>query len=688
MITIGRDVIGTGQGSGEREWLVANGIGGFACGTLSGVLTRRYHGLLVAALNPPLGRTVLVTKVDETATYGGADYAMFSNQWATEPTKSSKIANTNTNAPIDAPPPAMPTPDGYKYLDHFRLEGTTPIWTYSFADALLEKQIWMEHGANTTYLRYTMRRGSLPVKLSIKIVVNYKDFHANTQAGDWQMDITPIPNGLRVKARADATPYELVMVGNGTTTPQHTWYTGYYLDREAYRGQDEIGDHLLAGIAETELYPGEPFTLVFSTETHDEPLTTRSIVASLQRNDARQRDLLARSRITDAPEWVEQLVLAADQFIVRRKAGDNADGRSVIAGYHWFSDWGRDTMISLPGLTLTTGRDEDAASILRTFAHYVDQGMLPNRFPDEGETPEYNTVDATLWYFEAVRQYVTLTDDLTLARDLFPVLEDIVRWHIKGTRYHIHADTIDGLIYAGEKGAQLTWMDAKIGDWVITPRTGKAVEINALWYNALHALADIAEQIGELPHYYRALAEHVRLHFEKFWNAEVGYCYDVIESPDGDKTGNDATLRPNQLLAVSLHRSPLTNEQQKSIVDVCARKLLTPHGLRSLTPDHPDYAPVYGGDAVKRDSTYHQGTVWGWLIGAFVEAHYKVYQNAEVARSFLAPFEHHLRQNCVGSIAEIFDAEPPFYPRGAVAQAWSVAEVLRAWALAADTDLT
>lgn len=684
MITIGRDTISTAAGSTEREWLVTNGIGGFACGTLSGVLTRRYHGLLVAALNPPLGRTVLVSKVDETATYGDTDYPLFSNQWAQpkEETATPTLPLASSIPTLLPTPHGLPKPDAYKYLDNFCLEGTTPVWTYSFADTLLEKRVWMEHGANTTYLRYTMRRGSMPMKLSIKIVVNYKDFHANVTAGDWKMQIATIKDGLQVNARPEATPYRVWMVGNGTMTPQHTWYQGYFLDREAYRGQDDTGDHLLAGIAETELYPGEPFTLIFSSEPHDEPPTIRHVVASLQRTDARQRDLLGSSRITDAPDWIGQLTLAADQFIVQRKTGENHDGRTVIAGYHWFSDWGRDTMISLPGLTLTTGRDADAASILRTFAHYVDQGMLPNRFPDEGEKPEYNTVDATLWYFEAVRQYIALTDDLALLRDLFPVLEDIVRWHIKGTRYNIHADHVDGLIYAGEKGAQLTWMDAKIGDWVITPRTGKAVEINALWYNALSTLADLAEQIGELPHYYRALAEHVRVHFEKFWNAEAGCCYDVIETPEG----NDATLRPNQLFAVSLHRSPLTHEQQKSIVNVCARKLLTPHGLRSLTPDHPEYAPVYGGDAVKRDSKYHQGTVWGWLIGAFVEAHYKVYQNAEVARSFLAPFEHHLRQGCVGSIAEIFDAEPPFYPRGAVAQAWSVAEVLRAWALTAEVD--
>jgi predicted glycogen debranching enzyme len=354
---------------------------------------------------------------------------------------------------------------------------------------------------------------------------------------------------------------------------------------------------------------------------------------------------------------------------------DDPDGRTVIAGYHWFGDWGRDTMISLPGLTLVTGRHDVAARILRTCAHFVDQGMLPNRFPDEDETPEYNTVDAALWYFEAISAYHTATGDDVLLRDLFPVLQEIIEWHLRGTRYNIRMDPDDGLICAGKPGVQLTWMDAKVEEWVVTPRIGKPVEISALWYNALRIMAGFAHRLGEAAAAYDAAADQTRASFARFWNAEAGYCYDVLDGPKG----NDPTLRPNQLLAVSLPYSPLTEEQQRAVVDACARHLLTSHGLRSLAPDDPAYVGHYGGEQHQRDRAYHQGTVWGWLIGPFVTAYLRVYGDRELARSFLRPLMHHLADHGVGSISEIFDGDPPFTPRGCIAQAWSVAEVLRAW---------
>ncbi len=334
-------------------------------------------------------------------------------------------------------------------------------------------------------------------------------------------------------------------------------------------------------------------------------------------------------------------------------------------------------MIALPGLTLTTGRYEDAASILRNFARYVDQGMLPNRFPDQGDTPEYNTVDATLWYFEAIRQYFAATQDADLIREFYPILRDIIDWHVKGTRYHIHVDPADQLLYAGGDDVQLTWMDAKIGDWVVTPRTGKAVEVNALWYNALRTTSAIGRQLGYPVDDLDALAAKVSASFARFWNPERCYCFDVLDTP----TGNDASLRPNQLFAVSLFYSPLEYAQQKSIVDQCGRSLVTPHGLRSLAPSESAYAGHYGGDTLQRDGCYHQGTVWGWLIGAFVQAHLQVYGNQELARSYLSAFQHQLDTDCIGTISEIFDGDAPFTPRGAVAQAWSVAEVLRTWAI-------
>jgi predicted glycogen debranching enzyme len=307
--------------------------------------------------------------------------------------------------------------------------------------------------------------------------------------------------------------------------------------------------------------------------------------------------------------------------------------------------------------------------------------MLPNRFPDEGETPEYNTVDATLWFFEAIRAYHAATTDDALLGDLFSVLQDIIEWHQRGTRYHIHLDPDDGLLYAGEAGVQLTWMDAKVGEWVVTPRIGKPVEINALWYNALRIMADFARRLDQQPALYEKLGDQAQSGFARFWSESAGHCYDVIDGPEGD----DPALRPNQLLAVSLPYSPLTSVQQRAVVDACARHLLTSHGLRSLAPDDPAYIAHYGGDQHRRDGAYHQGTVWSWLIGPFVSAHLRAFGDRERARSFLEPLIHHLADHGVGSVSEIFDGDPPFTPRGCIAQAWGVAELLRAWQETGDT---
>jgi predicted glycogen debranching enzyme len=677
MFDFGREVCGDIHAAGGREWLVTNGIGGYASGTIAGFLTRRYHGLLVAALRPPVGRTLLVTKLDEIATYDGRTYPLFANRWA--------------DGHVE--------PHGFHHLARFHLEGTTPVWTYACADALLEKRVWMQHGANTTYVRYDLRRGSVTLTLSVKVLVNYRDHHANTHAGSWQMRVEPVPSGLRVTAFCGerrfaygrtiegAVPFYLLS-DRAEATPQHRWYRDYFLSQESYRGLDVLDDNLYAAHFYATLHPGESLTIVASTDAapkldgssayaqrqaYEAQLLTQSNLLSLGEGS---KDSVREGREdTAAPACVQHLVLAADQFIVRRALPGDPDGRSVIAGYPWFGDWGRDTMISLPGLALVTGRPDVATRILRTFAHFVDQGMLPNRFPDAGETPETNTVDATLWYFEAIRATHAATGDDALLRDLFPVLQEIVEWHVGGTRYTIHVDPADGLLCAGEPGVQLTWMDAKVGDWVVTPRIGKPVEINALWYNALCSLVEFAHRLGEPTDRYGALAEQARAGFGRFWNEEMGYCTDVIDGPDGD----DPALRPNQLLAVSLPHSPLNAQQQRAVVDVCARHLLTSHGLRSLAPDDPAYVGHYGGDQRQRDSAYHQGTVWAWLIGPFVSAHLRVYGDRDQARSFLQPLFRHLADHGVGSVSEIFDGDPPFTPRGCIAQAWSVAELLRAW---------
>ena len=655
-LDFGREVCGNTAVAESREWLVTNGIGGYASGTISGILNRRYHGLLMAALQPPLGRTLLLAKIDESAEYDGIYpqsghfYPLHSNRWA--------------DGTIQ--------PDGNIHLNRFHLEGTTPVWTFGIANALLEKRIWMLPGENSTYIQYRLARATGPLSLEAKAFVNYRDYHSTTIVEDWNPQIGSVENGLKMTLFDGATPFFLYS-DRAILIPQFEWYEDFFLNIEEYRGASDVQeDHIYAALIRMTLQPGESITLVASTE--ETPILDGD--KAYQMRCDYEQELVEQAGL---PAEMTQLVLAADQFIVKRPTASDANGRSIIAGYHWFSDWGRDTMIALSGLTLTTNRPDIAASILQTYAQFVDQGMIPNRFPDAGEEPEYNTVDATLWYFEAIRAYYEKTNDLNLIRDLFPVLKDIVEWHVRGTRYNIHMDEADGLLYAGEPDVQLTWMDAKIDDWVVTPRIGKPVEINALWYNALLITSYFAKLLEEETAVYDGLATAVKKGFQRFWNHKMGYCYDVLDGPDGD----DGSLRPNQLLAISLEYSPLNLAQQRSAVDACARHLLTAHGLRSLSPDDEAYIGHYGGDRHKRDAAYHQGTVWGWLIGPFTTAFLKVYDEPAMARSFLAPLMQHLTEHGVGSISEIFDGDPPFSPRGCIAQAWSVAELLRAWQLTA-----
>lgn len=653
-IEFGREICGELSTAETREWLVTNGIGGFASGTVAGLLTRRYHGLLIAALKPPLGRTLLVTKLDETVQYNGRRLPLNTNRWG--------------DGTVD--------PHGYRLIENFKLDAAIPVWRYACRDALLEKRIWMQLGANTTYVQYNLYRATRPLTLEIKALVNYRDYHSTTHGGNWQMKIDQVEHGISVTAYTGAQPFYL-LTDKADALPAHDWYLGFDLAVERYRGLDNREDHLHAATFSVTLNPGESLTFVASTELNaglngEEALELRRSYEKKLVSLLNEKHLLSSDV---SPEWINQLVLAADQFIVIRPLPNEPGGKTIIAGYHWFGDWGRDTMISLPGLTLSTGRPEIAQSILRTFAKYVDRGMLPNRFPDAGEQPEYNTVDATLWYFEAIRVYYDATGDNKLLSELFPVLAEIINWHTRGTRYNIHVDPNDGLLYAGEKGVQLTWMDAKVGDWVVTPRIGKPVEVNALWYNALRTMTKFARQLKKPYKDYEAAAKLAFKGFSRFWNDKAGYCYDVIDGPDG----NDASLRPNQILAVSLLESPLNPDQQRGVIEACAQHLLTSHGLRSLTPEHPQYQGHYGGDQHQRDGAYHQGTVWGWLLGSFALAHLRVYNDPVKAREFLEPISRQLLSHGVGSLSEIFDGDAPMAPRGCIAQAWTVAEVLRAW---------
>jgi len=654
-IRFGREICGDLASAESREWLVTNGIGGYASGTVAGSLTRRYHGLLVAALQPPVGRTQLVATADELVQYRGTDFSLATHRWA--------------GGAID--------PKGFLNLESFHLEGVTPVWAYALADALLEKRVWMQQGENTAFLKYTLVRGSRALDLELKALVNYRDFHSTTHAGDWRMKIEPVKHGVRVQAFDAAAPFYLKSTA-ASCEPRHDWYHGCYLAEETARGLDDQEDHLFAARFRARLEVGASITFVASTEAQatvhgDTALAVRAKHEAelLQAWQTKNYDLEE-----NGPPWMPQLVLAADQFIVARNLPEEPDGRSIIAGYHWFGDWGRDTMIALPGLTLTTGRAAVARQILLAFSRYVDGGMLPNNFPDAGGKPEYNTVDAALWYFEAIRQYYAATQDAATLQRLYPVLAGLIEAHVKGARYNIHVDSADGLVYSGVPGVQLTWMDAKIGDWVVTPRTGKPVEINALWINALETMTGFARLLAKPGDDYETLATKASKSFQKFWNAARGCCYDVIDAPG---IGNDAALRPNQIFAVSLPVSPLSPDQQKAVVDVCGRQLLTSHGLRSLAPGEPGYAAHYGGGPRERDAVYHQGTVWGWLLGPFALAHYRVYRDRESALGFLEPLGRQIYASGLGTLSEIFDGDAPFTPRGCIAQAWTVAEVLRAW---------
>jgi len=641
----------------QTEWLVTNGIGGFASGTVAQANTRRYHGLLVASLRPPLERVLMLSKVDAAVRYGAAAWSLGCNEFAD----------------------GTVSPRGYEHLAGFSIEFGTPTWTYAFADALLQQRIWMGRGSNTTYLSYTLLAATQVAELDLLPLCTYRDYHTHARGGG-SFDVALEQRSMLISAFPGARPYGL-SVDRGETIEGAEWYWGFRHRAETLRGLDALEDLYKPGAFRVRLSAGQSVTLTASAQ----PLSAASAKSASGREMARRRALLRTAR-ADAPEWIRLLTLAADQFIVSREDGKpHGGGTTVIAGYPWFGDWGRDTMIALPGLTLATGRIADASAILRTFAVHVSEGMLPNRFPDGGEGAEYNTADASLWYFHAIDAYLQAREDLALLRTLYPTLRDIVDWHRRGTRYGICVDPDDGLLRAGVANVQLTWMDAKFGDWVVTPRIGKPVEINALWHFALDRLAawslllgqqDTATALGRE-------AARVRESFvARFWSEQDGYLYDVIDGP----AGSDASLRPNQIFAVALKPGLLDARRALAVVSACSRELLTPVGLRSLSPRHADYQGRCSGGARERDGAYHQGTVWSWLLGPFALAHYRVHGDAAQAQALLAGLAPHLGEACLGTISEIFDGDAPHTPRGCVAQAWSVAETLRAWYAITDAE--
>jgi predicted glycogen debranching enzyme len=663
-ITLGRNILGRIARVAEHEWLVTNGIGGFASSTVSLMNTRRYHGLLLAALRPPVERVALVSKLDVMAIYGGKHMPLATNEFAD----------------------GTISPNGFRHLESFRLEGLIPVWTWLIGDANLEQRIWMQHGKNTTYVEFKRIGGSKDLRLKIEPLCTYRDYHSQSR-GERGVRVDAIPGGVRI-AYAGSVPCRIASPG-ARVEIQPLWYWNFKHRDESARGLDDVEDLLRPAIIELELVAGQPQALVLTAEQH-EPMAAAAALASER---ARQREISTRFDATSIArpvmtlDQIDNLALAADQFIVERRDSVGAAlGKTVIAGYPWFSDWGRDTMIALPGLTLATGRAEIAASILRTFAQFISEGMLPNRFPDAGEAPEYNTVDASLWFFVAIHEYLRHSGDRKFAEEIYPALKDMVEWHIRGTRFGICVDQTDGLLRAGQVGVQLTWMDAKVGEWVVTPRVGKPVEINALWFNAVSILRDMAKEVGRPDDAtaYGALAARIMEAFEReFWFEAGGYLYDVIDAAEGDADEKgrrrDKSLRPNQIFALSLPYALVTGDKAKRLLEVCTAELWTPVGLRSLASSDSRYVGRYGGGPLERDGAYHQGTVWVWLLGPFVTAHYRVHSDAAAALAFLRDIPAHLREACIGQVSEIMDADAPFEPRGCCAQAWSVAEILRAW---------
>lgn len=629
------------QKSSRLEWLETNGIGGYASSTVSGAHTRRYHGLLVAAMQPPVGRTVVVSKLDETIVLGEERFELSSNQY-----------------------PGAVHPEGFKHLTKFERD-LFPEFYFKAGDVELKKTIAAIHGENTVVVIYEVLNAKKKFTLELLPLYACRDFHSTAHANDSIHQQYLFQDGLLRTVNYQGCPEILISVPGSEFKESKGWYYNFEFAIEQYRGLDFKEDLYSHGKLVVELKKGSKLGIIVST---DEVAGKDAI--RLFEQEKRRRELVVKD-FSEIDE-LKQLAFAADQFIVKR-----GDLKTIIAGYHWFADWGRDTMISLPGLCLTTGRFEDAKNILKAFANSVSEGMLPNRFPDQGEAPEYNTFDATLWYFHAIYQYYKYTKDSVFIKSILPVLRDIIDWHYKGTRYNIHVDPSDELLYGGQDGVQLTWMDAKVGDWVVTPRKGKPVEINALWYNALSIMEFLLADQGNKAEAdkYKMKARVVANSFNtKFWNEADGYLYDCI---DGDF--KDVSIRPNQIYATSLPFSLLTKEKAEKVFNIVKENLFTPKGLRSLAPSHPDYKPVYGGDPWHRDGAYHQGTVWSFLLGPYVDAlmQIKGAKGKTEATSILKYFFNHLDEACVGSVSEIFDAEPPHTPRGCMAQAWGVAEVLR-----------
>ncbi len=655
-IRLARDICTNPAESDHREWWLANGLGGYAGGTVSGVLGRRYHGLLTVPLFPPLGRVLLFARADADLLLGDRVIPLHTNLWSE----------------------GDHAPRGYRAIEEFFLDGLSPVWRFRVDSLLIEQRICMPHGRNATSIAYRIVEG-LDAQherpgIRLGLVASFRDHHHVNRVRDFELRVDPVEDGLRVALPRGSDL--LIRSHNAQFQVDNTWIENFFLEMEQARGLEYIDNHVRTGLAEIELHADRWTGLVVGTERSLDPDCGGLLEAEAKRAAKLQARALPGLDKEAAPAWIRQLVIAADSFVFARLDAGDGERYSIIAGYPWFGDWGRDTMIALPGLCLATGRHDIALRILNTFAAYVSEGMLPNRFPGAGDEPEYNTVDAALWFIEAWRAYFEMTGDVGAIRNVFPALQQIIHSYRNGTRYGIAMDPQDGLITAGVAGQQLTWMDARVNGRVITPRHGKPVEINALWFNALSSMVLFFSELGLPGDEYKAMAERTAKGFSRYVREDGLGLYDVLDGPEG----NDTSIRPNQLLAVSLPFSPVPSlSVMQSIVAVCERDLLTPVGLRSLASSDRKYVGRYQGSVAQRDASYHQGTVWAWLLGHYALAEFRVTNDAQRAQQRLEPLEAHLSEAGLGTISEIFDGDAPHSPRGAPSQAWSVACTLEAW---------
>ncbi|PIQ09432.1 MAG: glycogen debranching protein [Ignavibacteriales bacterium CG18_big_fil_WC_8_21_14_2_50_31_20] len=641
MITINQKEISDFSKSSKLEWIETNGVGGYASSTIIGLNSRRYHGLLVSANNPPVEKEVIVSKLDEAIVLKNKFYELSVNQF-----------------------PGNVSPKGYQYLVEFKKD-LFPEFIYKVDSVKIKKTIAAISERNTTVIIYEVLEAIEEFEIQLTPFIAMRDFHSLRKADvNLQAEYSFKNNLLKFNLQnRPTTLFASINKGEFTSCPD--WYYNFEYLEELNRGLDYREDLFKPGFFKTSVNKGDKIIVTLSSI----PIL-RDGLYLFEKEKYRREKIVADSKNNTI---LKQLLLAADQFIVKRKES----GKTIIAGYHWFSDWGRDTMISLPGLTLSTKRFNDAQSILETFAAAVDKGMIPNRFPDYGESPEYNTVDASLWFIIAIKKYLDASNDFYFVREtLYPIVKNIISWHEKGTRHNIYED-YDGLLYSGEPGVQLTWMDAKIGDWVVTPRQGKAVEINALWYNVLHIAAYLSNVFNKktCEAYYKKKANKVFKNFnETFWNEEGGYLFDYV-----DDDYKDSSFRPNQIYAISLPYKLLGSEKAKLIVDKVYENLYTPFGLRSLSPNNENYKPIYTGDQYLRDSAYHQGTVWSFLLGAFADAIEFAYpkENEVRIKKIIENFILHISNAGLGTVSEIFDGNFPHNSKGCIAQAWGVAEFLR-----------